>query len=370
MIKPEAFLSKLKEEKINFFAGVPDSLMQGFLTCLQHNVPENFIAADEGAAVAMAAGYYLATNKIGLVYLQNSGLGNCINPLTSLVNEEVYGIPMLLLIGWRGQPGKKDEPQHQKMGAITLSLLQNLGISYYILSTKGEENWSRQIEEASLKTKQISHPVALVVEEGFFETESLDDQETYELSAEEVIASLYSTLQDSDVIICTTGKIGRIFYQVNQKHGKRIRKYFLNVGAMGHTSAIAAALSRYTQGRVIVLDGDGALLMHLGSLAVNRGISSSRFVHIILNNGAHQSVGGQPTVGFTIDFCIMAKACGYENIVCISKAESLRQHLEEPLPEKSFIEIRINTKMADILPRPQEDFKTAKIELIQALNSI
>lgn len=367
MLAPELFLNALFKKDISFFSGVPDSLLKGFLTCLQQNAEHHFIMANEGAAVAMAAGYHLATNKTGLVYLQNSGLGNTINPLTSLANKEVYGIPLLLMIGWRGQPGKKDEPQHQKMGEAVLHLLQALEIPYFIFSA-GKE-WEGQLDEAVLLTKKINHPVALVIEEQFFKDRELSINNNYELSAEQVIENLFPVFDENTLIVCTSGKIGRVFYAVNEKHGFKIRKYLLNVGAMGHASSIALALAKFCSEKIVLLDGDGSLLMHMGSLAVAGSISTDNFHYILLNNGAHQSVGGQPTTGFTVDFTLMAKACAFENTLQIKTASELEKWIKNFQNRKQFVEIRINTITPEHLPRPKESFTSAKENLTKALQT-
>jgi phosphonopyruvate decarboxylase len=365
MLEPELFFNTLLKKDISFFSGVPDSLMKGFLTCVQKNAEHHFITANEGAAVAMTTGYYLATNKVGLVYLQNSGLGNAINPLTSLANKEVYGVPMLLMIGWRGQPGKKDEPQHQKMGEIVLQLLQVLGIQYFIFSA-GKE-WEKPLDDAILLTKKINHPVALVIEGDFFKDTEIKINDRYELSAEQVIESLFDVFDSNTLVICTTGKIGRLFYAVNEKHDLKITKYLMNVGAMGHASSIALALAKFTAEKIVLLDGDGSLLMHMGSLPLAGSIDIDNLNYILLNNGAHQSVGCQPTIGFVVDFSVIAGACGFENTVQITSASGLEQWVKKFQSKKQFIEIRINTKMPENLPRPKESFTSAKENLMKAL---
>jgi phosphonopyruvate decarboxylase len=365
MLEPELFFNALLKKDISFFSGVPDSLMKGFLTCVQKNAEHHFITANEGAAVGMASGYYLATNKVALVYLQNSGLGNAINPLTSLANKEVYGVPMILMIGWRGQPGKRDEPQHQKMGEIVLLLLQALGIQYFIFSAGNE--WEKQLEEAILLTKKINHPVALVIEENFFRDREIKINDRYELSAEQVIESLFDVFDRNTLVVCTTGKIGRLFCAVNEKHDLKITKYLLNAGAMGHASSIALALAKFTREKIVLLDGDGSLLMHLGSLPVIGSIDMDNLNYILLNNGAHQSVGCQPTTGFAVDFSVIAGACGFENTVQITTTSELEQWVKNFQSKKQFIEIRINTKMPENLPRPKESFTSAKQNLMKAL---
>jgi phosphonopyruvate decarboxylase len=365
MLEPELFLKALLEREISFFAGVPDSLMKGFLSCLQENVEHHFITANEGAAVAMATGYHLATTKIPLVYLQNSGLGNTVNPLTSLANKEVYSIPMLLMIGWRGQPGKKDEPQHRKMGESLLKLLQALEVPFVVFS----ENvvWKKQLDEAIELAKKTSHPVALVVEDKFFSDRDIATANSYELSAAQVIEKIFPLIDESTLVVCTTGKIGRLFYAINEKHDFKIRKYLLNVGAMGHAASIALGLATFRDEKIILLDGDGSVLMHMGSLAVAGTSSLNNLNYIVLNNGAHQSVGGQPTKGFDVDFSLVAKACGFAKATQITSTLQLEQCVKNFQSQKQFIEIRINTVMPESLPRPKENFIVAKENLMKAL---
>jgi phosphonopyruvate decarboxylase len=365
MLEPELFLNALLGKDISFFAGVPDSLMKGFLTCVEERVKDHFITANEGAAVAMATGYHLATNKIPLVYLQNSGLGNTVNPLTSLANKEVYGIPMLLMVGWRGQPEKKDEPQHQKMGESVLQFLQLLGIPHFVFSEQSE--WKEELSKAIILTKKINHPVALVVEDKFFSDYDIAAANPYELSAGQVIEALFPLIDENTLVVCTTGKIGRLFYAVNEKNNFRIKKYLLNIGAMGHASSIALGLARFSDNKIILLDGDGSLLMHMGSLAIAGTTQVNSLNYIVLNNGSHQSVGGQPTKGLDVDFSLMAKACGFENSIQIISEIQFKKWVETFKSEKQFVEIRINTNMPESLPRPKESFTAAKENLMKAL---
>lgn len=365
MLEPQLFLDALLNSGISFYAGVPDSLMKGFLTCVEEKVKDHFITANEGAAIAMATGYHLATNKIPLMYLQNSGLGNAVNPLTSLANKEVYGIPMLLMIGWRGQPGKKDEPQHQKMGESVLQLLQTLAIPQFIFSEGSE--WEKELNNAILLTKKTNHPVALVVEDKFFSDHEIATANSYELSAGQIIEKLFPLFDENTLIVCTTGKIGRLFYAINEKNNFKIKKYLLNVGAMGHASSIALGLAKFSPNKVVLLDGDGSLLMHMGSLAVAGATAVSNLNYIVLNNGVHQSVGGQPTKGFEVDFSAIAKACGFEKAVQIISEPELNHWIGNFQSQKQFVEIRINTNMPESLPRPKESFAAAKENLMKAL---
>ncbi len=367
MIEAGEFLQCLKDHGTGFFTGVPDSLMKRFLLTLEKE-PNHIVTANEGAAVAMATGYHLATGKIGLVYLQNSGLGNIVNPLTSLTSSSVYGIPMLLMIGWRGEPGIKDEPQHKLMGAITPGLLDLIQVPYFIFSSKQQLAWKDQLKKAMELASGSNQPVALLIEEGFFLSSDMPALNEYELSAEYVLNHLYQLLDDSFVVVATTGKIGRLFYDINLSNENRISKFFMNVGAMGHASSIAASLARFSGDKIVLLDGDGSLLMHMGSLATIGSMPLKNFHYVVLNNGAHQSVGGQKTVGFDVDFCTIAKGCGFEQINTIKSQKELdKWKLMDGA--KSFTEIRINTEMPLQLSRPSESFSEAKMKFMNAINS-
>jgi phosphonopyruvate decarboxylase len=346
MIDPGAFINELIENEIHFCTGVPDSLLSGFIQGFDHDERiTHKIAVNEGAALASASGYHLATGKTALVYLQNSGLGNLINPLTSLCDAEVYGIPVVMVIGWRGKPGTKDEPQHVKMGRINKDLLNVLEIPFVVLEKELQDDWKSALRSIIQKAKSGLQPVAILVGAGVFESGKGYGDNQLELSSAQAIALLYENWQPSDIVLCTTGKIGRVFYKINQER-KKIGRYFLNVGAMGHVLSLATTLATNRNERVIVLDGDGSLLMHMGALATAAGISNLQY--ILLNNGAHQSVGGQPTAGFDIDFVTIAKGCGLNAISC-STAEDLKNVGGS---RQGFIEIRINTKTDVSLPRP------------------
>lgn len=361
-MKAAAFLETLRAAGLNFFTGVPDSLMKVFLQKLATD-PMHFGAANEGAAVAMASGYHMATGEMALVYLQNSGLGNLVNPITSLANKDVYSVPMVLLIGWRGQPGRTDEPQHRKMGAITLELLQLLDIPYVVCGP-ADNDWQHAVRTIAATAKNESRPAAIVVEEGFFSEEAQEPPyHDYELSAALVLETIYPSLEET-IVVTTTGKIGRLFYDINLAKGQKVKTYLMNAGAMGHAGALATSLAMFSKRKVTLLDGDGALLMHMGSLATTGVLQLDHLRYILLNNGAHQSVGAQPTVGFKVDFCTIAKGCGFRDTICISNKEQL---LQLDKGSGNFIEIRINTSMPDKLSRPAESFVTAKQNLMNEL---
>ena len=317
MLNCKEFFDLLHENKIDFFSGVPDSLLKFFNSYILDNVDQNqhIITANEGNAIALASGYYLATTKIGLVYMQNSGLGNAINPLVSLSDKEVYGIPVLLLIGWRGEPNEKDEPQHQKQGKITLELLETLDIPYEIL-TKDIEDTKMKLSYAIKYMNKFNAPFALVVKKGTFEKyEQINEsQQNYELSREKAINLIIDNLDEQDVVVSTTGMISRELFESRTQKNQKHETDFLTVGSMGHASQIALGIAiSNPKKQVFCLDGDGSVIMHMGSLGIIGSKQLKNFKHIILNNESHDSVGGQPTVGNIINFVSLAKSCKYKN---------------------------------------------------------
>ncbi|NIB40036.1 phosphonopyruvate decarboxylase [Pseudomaricurvus alkylphenolicus] len=315
MLAPDDFCEQLKRLGVHYYAGVPDSLLKNFCSCIADYVDDknHIITANEGGAIALAIGNYLATGNVPLVYLQNSGLGNIINPLLSLADKEVYSIPMLLLVGWRGEPGVSDEPQHIKQGRVTTSLLEAMEIPYSIID--GEDTQALQLVAQAVKSaKQNSSPHALLVRKNsFFEYSSKKAQNSrYELTREEVVHSVVRESSDRDLIVATTGMASRELFEHRFHSGQSHDRDFLTVGGMGHASHIAVAIAEQQPDRqVICIDGDGAALMHLGAFAINAAKRQAGFKHIIINNAAHDSVGAQPTQGFSIDFVGLATASGY-----------------------------------------------------------
>ncbi len=346
MIRPEFFIDTLGSYGIDFFVGVPDSLLKNFCAVLSARLDSrhNIVAANEGGAVGLAAGHYLATGRPACVYMQNSGEGNAVNPLASLMDGDVYGLPALLVIGWRGEPGVKDEPQHAKQGKITLSLLDCLGIPYSVLSDD-ESVASDQIADA-LAVINEGGVYALVVRKGTFSAPEANpaadpsaaaqpsaDQpsaaaDVPELSRESAIQAVAAALGPQDIVVSTTGMISRELFEYRASAGMGHGHDFLTVGSMGHASQIALgiALERPDR-RVCCFDGDGAVLMHMGSMAIVGQSGASNYVHIVFNNGAHDSVGGQPTVGLAVDLCAVARAVGYRSAVRVSTAAELRSAL-------------------------------------------
>ncbi|MCA9563644.1 MAG: phosphonopyruvate decarboxylase [Myxococcales bacterium] len=353
-----AFFEVLKEAGVGFFAGVPDSLLKDFCAYVTDNTTEreHIITANEGSAISLAAGNYLGNGGVGLVYMQNSGLGNTVNPLTSLTDNEVYGIPMLLMVGWRGEPGVKDEPQHVKMGEVTLQTLAAIDIHTEVLPDNLEEA-AACVRKAVAKTLAEKQPVALVVRKGTFEKYSLQSKrpEPFQMTREEAIGHFVASLPKNPLIVSTTGKPSRELFELREQRGEDHDGDFLTVGCMGHSSQIALGVALANPDRsVYCLDGDGAVLMHMGGLATIASLAPSNYRHVVLNNGAHDSVGGQPTVGFSIDIPAIAKACGYRHAESVDGEHAIADALERlnAASGPALLEIKVCTGARADLGRP------------------
>ena len=370
MIEPTSFLNFLEEHEINFFCGVPDSLLKEVCFCMNKSLDSKFhkITANEGSAIALATGYHLATNKVPLVYMQNSGLGNAINPLLSLCDSSVYKIPMVLLIGWRGEPGTSDEPQHKKQGAIQEGLLNTLGIPYETIYDKFTDYDS--LHNLIIKSKNNSCPVAILVKKETFSKfkNNSDNLISNDLMVrEKVLEQILSSEIKNEIFVITTGKTSREFYELRKKKSHLLNKDFLTVGSMGHSSHIALGISMFKKNNVYCIDGDGSVIMHMGSLAINGTSELKNFKHIILNNGSHESVGGQPTVGKKIDFSEIAKNCGYKESRKVSNYVELKNCInwissnDGPL----MLEILIKNGSRPDLGRPKESPHKNKLEFMK-----
>lgn len=357
MITPKFFIEKLRAEGVDFYTGVPDSLLKNVCAYITDNVDErhNIIAANEGGAVALAAGYHLATGKVGCVYMQNSGEGNAVNPLASLTDKEVYHIPVLLLIGWRGRPGAHDEPQHVKQGKITTGLLNVMGINYEVLS-KEEDQATKQIEKAMCCIRETGDSYALVIEKDTFDSYTLQNtvKNDYSMSREEAIRIVAASLPSNAVIVSTTGMISRELFEYRTARGQGHERDFLTVGSMGHASQIALGIAlQHPERKVYCFDGDGASIMHMGNMAIVGSKHPENYVHVIFNNGAHDSVGGQPTVGHEIDLVEIARAMHYEHAECVWTPEQLKEALDDMFTQGlQLIEIRVKKGNRKDLGRP------------------
>ncbi|WP_195208975.1 phosphonopyruvate decarboxylase [Bacteroides intestinalis] len=358
MISPKFFVESLGSMQMDFFTGVPDSLLKNICAYITDHfaADRNIIAANEGAAVGLAAGYYLATGKIPVVYMQNSGLGNTVNPLMSLTDKEVYNIPSLFLIGWRGEPGVKDEPQHIKQGKVTLPLLEAMGIKYTVLS-QDEKEFLSQLSHAASYMDETREPFAFVIQKGTFEEYKLrrNEDTILPLKRETAIQLIASSLANDNVVVSTTGMISRELFEYRASVSMGHERDFLTVGSMGHASQIALGIALEKKNRrIYCFDGDGATLMHMGSLAITGSLHPANYVHIVFNNGAHDSVGGQPTVAFDVDLCKIAQACGYEIALSVSDSESLRETLERMKQMRGpiLLEVKVRKGAREDLGRP------------------
>ena len=331
MIQPKFFYDTLANYGINFYAGVPDSLLKNLCAYITDHADtaHNVIAANEGGAMGLAAGHYLATGNIPVVYMQNSGEGNIINPLASLTDKDVYNIPVLLVIGWRGKPGVHDEPQHVKQGKVTTGLLNIMGIDYTVLS-KEEDKAAVQIKKAVDYMQATRECYALVIEKDTFEAYSLQNVEKNDLtlSREEAIQIVAAALEEKDAIVSTTGMISRELFEYRAAVKQGHERDFLTVGSMGHASQIALGIAMAKPERKVwCFDGDGATIMHMGSMAIVAQKAPKNYVHVVFNNGAHDSVGGQPTVGLNIDLPGIAKAVGYKAAISVYCKDELEKEL-------------------------------------------
>jgi phosphonopyruvate decarboxylase len=378
MIDPIDFLTGLKEANIRFVTGVPDSLLKDICACFSVNFDTNqhTIASNEGSAVALAIGHYLATASPALVYMQNSGLGNIVNPVLSLADPKIFGVPMILLIGWRGElgPGNiqvKDEPQHTAQGQLTLELLDTLGIPHTVIAANTPAI-STVLQQATTAALKRSGPVALVVRKNTFSQFDLPSTpSSFELSREEAIKQIVNALPTDVPVVSTTGMASRELFELRKLSQSGHQRDFLTVGGMGHASQIAAGIAlAIPNQRVVCIDGDGALLMHSGGLAVSS--ECPNLIHIVLNNAAHDSVGGQPTKGEKLHFDEIAAAFGYEHVFSVDSAEDLTSTLSKILALKAsvFLEVSCKRGARGDLGRPDQSPVQNKGEFMDFLGAV
>lgn len=346
-LRVQDFVSSLHAD---FYTGVPDSQLKALGDYLMHTygIDKNhhIVAANEGNCVALAAGYHMATGKVPVVYLQNSGQGNIINPVASLLNEKVYAIPMMFVIGWRGEPGTKDEPQHIFQGEVTLTLLEAMDIAYFVVtkeSTSGELDDALHTFEPLLKAGKN---VAFVIKKGALSyDEKVSYKNDYAMSREDVIRHITAASGD-DPIVSTTGKASRELFEIREARGQGHQYDFLTVGSMGHSSSIALGIALHRpRVKVWCIDGDGAVIMHMGAMALLGANKPTNLVHIIINNGAHETVGGIPTVAESLDFVAMAKACGYPDGVRVDTFEALDAALQRARAAQSLFLIEVKCSL-------------------------
>lgn len=358
MMNTRQFHKILTDAGLDFFVGVADSTLKEWLAivCREAN---HLSAVNECEALAIASGYYLGSSKPACVYLQNAGLGKIVNPLTSLTDSSVFRIPSLLIIGWRGEPGINDAPQHIKMGEITLPLLELLGVKYVIVDSK---KIFEQITEAMAYIKQHELPFALIIRKGFFEKEEgYFGEESGLLSREEVIKILLSELDASSCLIATTGKTSRELCALREARGEVLHDFPV-VGSMGCASGIALGLSvARPHKKIVIFDGDGAALMQMGTIASIGHTKPKYLLHIIFDNGVYESTGAQPTISETVDFASVAHACGYNSCLTVDNEENIRNSvrlLEEAYPR--MIVIKVKTGSRKDLERPEQGMAEIK----------
>lgn len=357
MIDVKVFFDTLRDHEITNFFGVPDSLLKNICAYISDNtVPgEHLITANEGSAVALAVGRYIATGKLSLVYMQNSGFGNAVNPLLSLADAKVYGIPMLVMVGWRGEPGVKDEPQHIKQGEIMERLLDACDLPTVIIGAE-TECIEEVLEEAVELTIASNHPVVLLVKKGAFGPYKLKNviPDIAESSREDVIKTIVEASEADDFFVSTTGMPSRELFEIRVKNQQLFEKDFLTVGSMGHANMIALGMVQSTNKHVFCIDGDGACIMHLGNLTSMGQSGAKNLIHILLNNAAHDSVGGQPTCADAIDFPLIAQACGYSTVKSISSLGEIRKYIEKIKGQSGphFLEVKVKKGARSDIARP------------------
>jgi len=373
MVNLQQLFQSLDNLGVRFFTGVPDSLLNDFCLYLVNNIPDgqHVMAANEGNAIAIAAGNYIATGNIPLVYMQNSGIGNATNPLLSLTHNCVYGIPMVLVIGWRGDPSIDDHSQHKKQGELTPVLMKDMDIPYDILNA--DNTVIEKFKWAVAKAKEISSPVALIVKKAIL-TEKIKKQvfPTSELmNREEAISHVIDVLGNNAIYLGTTGRATREVHEQVNAHQIETGHEFQNVGSMGHVSSVGLgiALAKPLQ-KVVVFDGDAAAVMHLGAFATNCRYKAGNLIHIVLNNGVNESVGGQPSSGFLINLTKIAEACGYQTPGhFIDTSEELQQFIQEnqnndmPL----FVDVHVRQGIRNDMPKLNIDHQAQKYALMEFL---
>lgn len=357
MVDVKDFFDSLRDQGVINFSGVPDSLLKNICAYISDNTgpDEHLITANEGSAVSLAVGQFIATGKPSLVYMQNSGFGNAINPLLSLADAKVYGIPMLVMIGWRGEPGVKDEPQHTKQGEVMQRLLDACELPTIIIhaETKNIEEVLRSALELTIANNQ---PVVLLVKKDSFGPYKLKNAipDIAESSREDAIKMIVEASEADDIFVSTTGMPSRELFEIRVKNQQPHDNDFLTVGAMGHANMIALGVARNTDRHVLCIDGDGASIMHLGNLSSTGQSGAKNLIHIILNNAAHDSVGGQPTCAHSIDLPLIAKACGYASVKSMSKLDEIGSYIEKIKGQSGphLLEVKIKKGSRSDLGRP------------------
>ena len=363
MIKVNSLINLLKKNNSNFFTGVPDSVLKELCYSLKNQSKKNhIIATSEGAAVSMGIGHYLSTKNVPCIYMQNSGLSNALNPLISIAHEKVYSIPLILIIGWRGSPKIKDEPQHNVKGKITESILKLLNIKYTIIRTNNDlKRFDKQIKTA----KKKNTIVACLIEQGTLEKvkKKNNKKDFYKLDKEFFLKTLLQTLEKNTKIISSTGYNSRELMHLRNKYKIKKSSDFYMVGGMGHTSSVALGYSLFSKKKTICIDGDGSFLMHLGSIKTTGTFGNKNLKYVLLNNNSHDSVGGQSTYANDINFKKLSHSLGFKNFYSIQNDRNLKKNIQKFLKDKSlsFLEVKVSNSKIKNLPRPKDLIKIKKL---------
>lgn len=359
--------------EFEFFTGVPDSQLKPLCNYLMSEYgisDKHIIAANEGNCAALAAGYHLATGKVPVVYMQNSGIGNIINPVASLLNDKVYGIPCVFVVGWRGEPGVHDEPQHIYQGEVTVKLLEDMDIRTFVVTPDTTE------EEVQAKLREfrplldMGKQVAFIIKKGALKFDGKVEYKNKNSMCREDIIRHIAEHTGEDVIVSTTGKASRELFEIREARGEGHERDFLTVGSMGHASSIALEIAlQKPNRRVWCIDGDGAALMHMGAMALAGSVAPQNLIHVLINNSAHETVGGMPTVGDKLDFTMIAKGCGYPRAVSVDSFEALDEALENAKTgeQLTLIEVKCSIGARDDLGRPTTTAKENKENFMKFL---
>jgi phosphonopyruvate decarboxylase len=363
MIKVNSLINLLKKNNSNFFTGVPDSVLKELSSSLKNkSKKKHIIATNEGAAVSLGIGHYLSTKSVPCIYMQNSGLSNALNPLISIAHKKVYSIPLILIIGWRGSPKVKDEPQHNVKGKITESILKLLNIRYTIIRNNSDlKKFEKQIKIA----KKNSTIVACLIEQGTLEKNKkiIKNKDFYKLDKELFLKTLLKLLKKNTKIISSTGFNSRELMYLRDKYKIKNSSDFYMVGGMGHTASVALGYSLSSKKKVICIDGDGSLLMHLGSIKTVGTFANKNLKYILLNNNTHDSVGGQNTYSNDINFEKLSKSLGFKNFYSINNDKNLKDNIQVFLNSNnlSFLEVKVSNSRIKKLPRPTNLIKIKKL---------
>jgi phosphonopyruvate decarboxylase len=373
-LDPQQFYELLSANDMDFFCGVPDSLLKDFCAYVSDHTPatHHIIAANEGAGIGIAAGYHMSTGKYPVVYMQNSGFGNAINPILSLAHPQVYSIPMLLLVGWRGEPGKKDEPQHMVQGKVMTNLLSSMNIPFEVLPDY-EEGAIAAVNTARSYLQSKKGPYVLLIKKQTFTPYKMKsfNPNIHTMTREQGIGTLIKQVRASDIIVGTTGFCSRELYEIREQQKEGHEKDFLTVGSMGHSSAIALGIAiSKPQRNVFCIDGDGSLIMHMGTLTTIGQAKPKNLKHILMNNGAHDSVGGQPSAGFDVNWPSVAKSAGYRHVFCANTEAELSEIIVKILPMEGpiFVEVKVNKGARKDLGRPKRSTLENKADFMEFLS--